>query len=161
MKIYIAAVILFFSQWVFAGTGFEEVGKLFDSGKKIEIKNIKTSNQGIYTGRCFNYYSSTAYSSFLTFKNLSENSGPLPIDPDLLVSWGLNDSPDYYDKVNVKDFVNSLIFIRTYSDEEVIGARLYEYTYDWKKSEEYIVQENRKRGFIYSYCYYYQFRDLK
>jgi hypothetical protein len=160
MKLFLIAFVMILAQLAFAGNGYEEVQKLYDSGTKININSLQTVEKGIYVGKCFR--GNFPKSSFVAFKNLSQNSGPLPIDPTIAVSWGASDTPEYYEKLDVKhQVIPFLRYLWTYSDDEVLGASIngHEWTYEWKQAAEYLVQENRWYGNPYSYCYYYQFRE--
>ena len=100
MKVLLVISAILMSQNLFAGNGFEEVEKLYENAVAINLFSLKTTETGVYVGKCFR--GSVPKSAFLGFKNIADNAGPLPVDPTLIVSWGAADAVDYYEKISIK-----------------------------------------------------------
>ena len=161
MKIAAFIIIAVTSLFANAGTGYSEIQSLYKHGTKIDLKNLKTADLGIYTGRCFTLSSPTPLGAFAAFLNSTQDSGPIAVDPVLSAIWGSSDNTQEYDTAVVSNLESNLVYLTA---NPMLDGKTYEVPYqEWsvrfRMNGNYIIQENFHYDEASSYCYYYSFRN--
>ncbi len=161
MKTLLFTLITFFSIFSFAESGFQKIEKLFNEGQELNLNDLKSIDQGMYVGRCFKYDSDYPYGAFTAFKNMSQDSGPIAVDPLLYIAFGSSKQSDYFDHVVVKDIVEKAKIVKAekLSDKITYEINLTQWWLHFRQNGNYIVEKNIVGGIEDSFCYFYQFRQ--
>jgi hypothetical protein len=162
MKYFLTILSFAFSISAFAEAGFDKLEKLYDAGQTINIQKLQTADKGMYVGRCFTQQNDFPLGGFAAFKNLSQDSGPIAVDPLLYIAVGSSQQSNYFDEINVKNIVDKAIYFQAYQDDDKTYQTFIQgWAVGFRQNGEFLLQKNSYNGMDDSYCYFYSFRAKK
>lgn len=161
MSKMILILSLLFGLSVRADSGFDQLKKLFHGGQLLPHQEIKTVEEGVYIGRCFDYRSEKPFGTYIGFQNLTQDSGPIAVDPVLMVGFKTVNQSNFYDQIPVPQLLSNFVLYKSeLEDDKIIyNMNMVDWSFQIRKSGQYIVQRNISPGIPDSYCYYYKFRS--
>lgn len=160
MKKICLCLLTFFSFSAFAESGFSQIKKLFLEGFVLDLNVIQTMDKGMYVGRCFNANNNYPYGAGAAFKNLSHDSGPITVDPELHIGFNWSQQSNYFDQVVVQTFIEKLQMSKADKKMDSVSYEIIQQSWQlqYRMNGNYIVQKNIVNGAEDSYCYFYSFR---